>query len=86
MAKELSVLREYAETNGGLTEVAKSLGVSKGLLWAWISRGQVPIDQCLFVSEKTGIGRAELRPDDWDLIWPELAEKYPERLPTENAA
>ena len=32
------------------------------------------------------IDRTHLRPHDWWLIWPELAEKYPERLPTENAA
>lgn len=72
MSTELIALRTFAEANGGLTEVASSLGVTKGIFWAWINRGQVPADRCPAVERATGVRRWDLRPDDWHCIWPEL--------------
>jgi DNA-binding transcriptional regulator YdaS (Cro superfamily) len=72
MSTELIELRAYAEANGGITEVASTLGVTKGVFWAWLNRGQVPADQCPAVERATGVRRWALRPDDWFRIWPEL--------------
>ena len=73
MSKELTDLRRYAEKHGGITATATAFGVSKAVLWAWISRGQVPPEHVPTVSDLTGISRDKLRPDDWQRIWPELA-------------
>lgn len=71
---ELTELREYAEANGGITAVASSLGVTKGVFWAWLNRGQVPPQMCPRIVAITdgAVRHWHLRPDDWYLIWPEL--------------
>ncbi len=74
MSRQLIELRAYAEDNGGITAVASSLGVSKGVFWAWLNRGQVPPEWCPIVERETGIPRWHLRPADWHRIWPELVE------------
>lgn len=86
MSRELSDLREYAEANDGITDTASELGVSKAVLWAWINRGQVPADRAPAVGRATGISLVRLRPNDWWLIWPELAEKHPDLVPKPEAA
>lgn len=69
---ELTKLRQRSEERGGISATAAELGVSKGVLWAWIARGQVPAERCSEVAALLGMQRHELRPDDWHRIWPEL--------------
>lgn len=38
-----------------------------------MARG-VPVECCTAVELRLGVGRRDLRPDDWRDIWPELAE------------
>ena len=58
--------------------LALSLGVSQGLVHQW-AKGLRPVSpqQCVAIEKATNgaVTRKDLRPDDWQLIWPELADK-----------
>ena len=57
--------------------LAKELGVSPVLVSQWrTSARAVPIDRCVAIWRATAgkVTRRDLRPDDWEEIWPELAE------------
>ncbi|UEC03942.1 transcriptional regulator [Burkholderia vietnamiensis] len=56
---------------------AKQMGVSQGLVYQWLTgRRPVAVDRCVAIERSTGgaVGRRDLRPDDWQDIWPELAD------------
>lgn len=72
--EELSELKRCIQERGGLVATAKELGVSKGVLWAWINRKQVPVEKCSHVAAVLGIPRRSLRPHDWEQYWPERLE------------
>jgi DNA-binding transcriptional regulator YdaS (Cro superfamily) len=59
-----------------LTELGHRLGMTKSAVDRWITKG-VPIKQCVAIEQTTNgaVTRRDLRPKDWHLIWPELAEK-----------
>jgi len=93
MSTELIELRTYVAANDGITGLASLLGVTKGVVWAWIDRGRAPIERCYEIERATGgaVRRWHLRPDDWYRIWPELigadgAPAVPTPEPTERAA
>lgn len=86
MSNELTALREYAESNGGITATASRLGVSKKVFWAWLTRGQVPAEHCPAVELLTGVPRWLLRPEDWHRIWPELVARKDAPQPARAAA
>jgi DNA-binding transcriptional regulator YdaS (Cro superfamily) len=67
-------LENAIELCGGLSALAALIGTSSARLNNWRSRG-VPIECCFEVETATGgaITRRDLRPDDWQKIWPELA-------------
>jgi len=55
---------------------AALVGVSQSMVWQWIEgRRPVPEKRCARIERLTNgaITRQELRPDDWQEIWPELA-------------
>jgi DNA-binding transcriptional regulator YdaS (Cro superfamily) len=55
---------------------ARSIGVSSALLHQWVERIRpVAPQHCPQIEVQTSgaVTRADLRPDDWHLIWPELA-------------
>lgn len=61
---------------GVRSAISAALGVSPQVISNWKARGEVPIEHCA-PSEKATNGlvtRQELRPDDWQDIWPELAK------------
>ncbi|MEH6435801.1 transcriptional regulator [Massilia sp. DD77] len=68
---------EIIDKLGGPTAVAKLLNVKPPSVHAWKSGG-IPDDKLIRLAptlEKAGIAtRQELRPDDWQQIWPELAD------------
>jgi len=68
-------LRPAIDTAGGVNAVAARMDVSPQRLNNWLSRG-VPDDQCAALEAATfgGITRQRLRPDNWQRIWPELAQ------------
>lgn len=54
---------------------AVRLGVSQGLIYQWLTgRRPVAVDKCVAIERATDgeVGRRDLRPLDWHLIWPEL--------------
>lgn len=68
-------LKEAIDASGGVTAVAASLLVSPQRLNNWVERG-VPVDRCAAVEAAVNglVTRADLRPEDWQAIWPELVE------------
>lgn len=63
---------------GGTFAVASLTGVKPPSVSGWKETGRIPDDKRIRlapVAEERGIAtRKELFPDDWHLIWPELAE------------
>lgn len=57
----------------GLKVSADRLGIKKSRLGNWVDRG-VPVEHCAEVERVLGVSRKVLRPDDWQLIWPELKQ------------
>ncbi|RQT74782.1 transcriptional regulator [Burkholderia cepacia] len=56
---------------------ALRLGVSQGLIYQWLTgRRPIAIDKCVAIERITTgeVSRRDLRPTDWQLIWPELAD------------
>ena len=61
---------------GSQQALAGELGVTKAAVWQWkLNRRQVPVVHCVRIEQITNklVTRRDLRPDDWHLIWPELA-------------
>jgi DNA-binding transcriptional regulator YdaS (Cro superfamily) len=66
-----------ADIVGSQTALAAVLGVSKGAVSQWKDEDRrVPAAHCVAIERATGgaVTRRELRPDDWQQIWPELAD------------
>ncbi len=61
---------------GAAKKLAESLGISKSYL-SQLASGAAPISpaRCVQIEMATGgeVSRKDLRPDDWESIWPELA-------------
>ncbi|NDZ12070.1 hypothetical protein C7T35_15310 [Variovorax sp. WS11] len=68
-------LKQAIKDAGGTSVVAARLGVTPQCLSNWVDRG-VPPTKCAEVERvlKPRVTRADLRPEDWAVIWPELAE------------
>lgn len=71
---------ELIDKLGGPAAVARLLGIKPPSVVGWRANG-IPDDKLIRLAptlEKAGIAtRRELRPDDWQSIWPELAELSP---------
>lgn len=57
-----------------ITEV---LGISTQAVTNWKAKGEVPIEHCWPIEKTTkgAVTRKDLRPNDWQAIWPELIKK-----------
>jgi DNA-binding transcriptional regulator YdaS (Cro superfamily) len=71
----MNSLDKAIQLAGGLTELANKISANPNQVSNWRARG-VPIEKCFAIEKATGGGvtRKDLRPDDWQRIWPELAE------------
>lgn len=60
----------------GLSGLAHQIGATPNQVNNWKSRG-VPVEFCRAIESATSkkVTRKELCPDDWERIWPELADK-----------
>ncbi|WP_312588173.1 transcriptional regulator [Comamonas terrigena] len=70
-------IEKAAEVAGSEKVLADRLGVTKAAVWQWKQPGRrTPIEHCAAIERLCGhaVTRRELRPDDWQAIWPELAE------------
>lgn len=70
-------IREAANLLGGLSETARLLDGVKSYqtVQQWIKEGAVPAQYCKRIEMLTHgkVTCKDLRPDDWNLYWPELA-------------
>lgn len=57
----LPVLKKAAQRAGGVTALAKSLGLSRAAIYRW--RKRIPAERLVDIEAATGITRKELRPD-----------------------
>ena len=65
-----SVIDQAIRLAGGLTPLAKGVGVAPASICGWRKRGIIPAERVGKVSEITGLTRSALRPD----LFPELSE------------
>ena len=73
-------LDKAIEIVGGVGKLAAAVGVVQGAVSNWRMRGSaVPVEHCATIEIATNgaVTRRELRPDDWQKIWPELAAAQP---------
>jgi len=75
-------LDRAALATGGRVNLSQVLDVTLGALGNWKIRG-VPIERCYAIERATNgvVTRKDLRPDDWQEIWPELATTNPTTEP-----
>lgn len=72
----LSPIQRASQIVGGKAALARLLGVKAPTVQQWASGARpVAIERCVAIERVTGglVTRKQLRPDDWHLIWPELA-------------
>lgn len=65
---------------GSQAALAAVLGVTKAAVHQWKLEGRrVPLEHCFAIEQATNgaVTRRDLRPDDWQRIWPELAGAEP---------
>jgi DNA-binding transcriptional regulator YdaS (Cro superfamily) len=70
-------LSDYLLEYGAKAKLAKEMKVSPVLITQWSSSIRpVPVVQCVHIEKITNkqVTRKDLRPDDWESIWPELVE------------
>ena len=70
-------LSEYisAKGRGAISNLAKQIGAHVPDVSRWVTGERpVPIERCVAIERATGgvVTRRDLRPDDWQDIWPEL--------------
>lgn len=71
----------FSNTETTKAAFARAIGVAPALLHQWIEKIRpVAPQHCPQIESQTGgaVTRADLRPDDWHLIWPELS-RIPQR-------
>jgi DNA-binding transcriptional regulator YdaS (Cro superfamily) len=71
-------LRTFLKTSGrgSVTKISNAIEVPTSLMSDWANRRRpIPIGRCIAIERATNglVSRRDLRPDDWHLIWPELA-------------
>jgi len=72
-----NAIKKACEIVGGQSCLASALCVTTPTVNQWVSGHRpVPIIQCVAIERVTGgaVTRRELRPGDWQKIWPELKE------------
>ena len=70
-------IQQACESVGSQAGLAKAIEVAPAIVHQWRSGTRpVPVQHCLAIERATAgtVTRRYLRPDDWQKIWPELAE------------
>ena len=71
-----SAIQRASEIVGGKAALARMVGVKPPTVQQWASGTRpVAIERCVAIelATKGAVTRKDLRPNDWHLIWPELA-------------
>lgn len=73
------IIDKACEAAGGLAKLAGAIGQSPSTVANWRVRG-VPVVHCLAIERATGgaVTRRDLRPDDWERIWPDQGDSAQE--------
>jgi len=75
---KLRAVKRACALVGGQSNLARLLHVTAPTVNQWVS-GKRPVstERCIAIERITDgqVTRRDLRPDDWHLIWPELAEE-----------
>ena len=69
-------LTDYLKAHSSQSELARAIGAQPQLVWQWANKVRpVPLERCVAIERATGgaVTRKDLRPVDWQDIWPELA-------------
>lgn len=77
MIRAMNALETAIESAGGVGKLATAIGVGQPVVSNWRARGTTPdAVHCVSIERVTrgAVTRRDLRPDDWHLIWPELAQ------------
>lgn len=78
MANKTGIQRAVEMFDGSPTRLAEAVG--NGLLRQhvehWLKKGWVSVERCVAIERATNgaVSRRDLRPNDWQEIWPELAQ------------
>jgi DNA-binding transcriptional regulator YdaS (Cro superfamily) len=65
----------FAQEHGSQSRLAKSMQIAAPMLSQWASGSRpIPMERCTDIERATGgaVMRWDLRPDDWNRMWPEL--------------
>lgn len=70
----MEALTKAIDAAGGVSALARSIGVTQSAVSNWRARESVPPEHCAGVEAAAGaaVRRWHLRPNDWHRIWPEL--------------
>jgi DNA-binding transcriptional regulator YdaS (Cro superfamily) len=71
-------LKDYTDKHTQIA-LARAIGAAPSFVNQWVNQGRpVPVPFCVSIERATGgqVTRIELRPNDWQAIWPELAKKH----------
>lgn len=71
----MNALDRAAAEVGSLSALALAIGVSQSTPSMWKARGSIPPEHCLAIERATDgkVTRADLRPEDYWRIWPDLS-------------
>lgn len=61
--KPTEALKKAIEKAGGMTKLARKVGVTPQCVNGWVARKRVPPEQCVRIEAVTGVSRRQLRPD-----------------------
>lgn len=62
-------LNKAIKLHGGLTSLAAALGLSKGVVFQWRARGNVPAEYCPEIEKLTGVTCESLNSKvDWSFV------------------
>lgn len=70
----------HQQKRGAVKALANQIGANSSDISFWSSGARpVPVRSAVAIEKATNgaVTRRDLRPQDWHLIWPELAEKFP---------
>ena len=76
MSTILTAISEACSLVGGQANLARQLAITPAAVSQWVmGKRPIPPQHCLAIERATGgkVTRANLRPDDFWLIWPDLA-------------
>jgi len=71
-------LNEYLIWHENAASLARKLNINPALISQYRHDiRSVPVERCFVIEQATNgqVTRKDLRPDDWYLIWPELAQQ-----------